>query len=69
MVEQWRRHIALIYVDVVEFEAATSASSMRPWPIGSTGFAAHNRDLLRADDRLKPGLTRAVPSCWPRASS
>jgi len=56
-VDQWRRHVALIYVDVVEFEGSHIRRFYANMATSFQRFAERNKDLLQAETRLRPGIT------------
>jgi AcrR family transcriptional regulator len=55
-IEQWRRHVALIYVDVVEFEGQHIRRYYREMADRFTRFLESNRDRIRLD-LLRPGVS------------
>ncbi|MCL4847344.1 MAG: TetR/AcrR family transcriptional regulator [Acidobacteria bacterium] len=57
MVEEYRRHIALIYVDVIEFEGSHIRKFYGEMAERFERFAARNRDVLRIESRLRPGVS------------
>jgi AcrR family transcriptional regulator len=56
-VERWRRHVALIYVDVVEFEGSHIRKFYSQMAQRFEIFADKHRDQLKLDGRLRPGLS------------
>ncbi len=56
-VERWRRHVALIYVDVVEFEGSHIRKFYSQMAKRYADFAERHRELLRLEGRLRPGLS------------
>lgn len=56
MIMEYRRHVALIYVDVIEFEGRHIRKFYSEMSQRFGSFAAQNRDRLMADARLRPGV-------------
>ncbi len=56
MIIEYRRHVALIYVDVIEFEGRHIRKFYSEMSERFGRFAARNRDRLMADARLRPGV-------------
>ena len=56
MIMEYRRHVALIYVDVIEFEGSHIRKFYSEMSQRFGNFAAQNRDRLMADARLRPGV-------------
>lgn len=57
MVEDYRRHIALIYVDVIEFEGSHIRKFYGEMAERFERFAARHRDVLRIDARMRPEIS------------
>ena len=57
MVQQWRRHVALIYVDVVEFEGSHIRKFYADMASRFERFAEHHPELLASSEPLRPGMT------------
>lgn len=55
-VDQWRRHVALIYVDVVEFEGLHIRRFYREMASRFESFLEANQERVRLD-RLRPGVS------------
>lgn len=57
MVLTYRRHVALIYVDVIEFEGSHIRKFYSEMSERFGRFAAQHRDRLMTDARLRPGIS------------
>lgn len=56
MIVEYRRYVALIYVDVIEFEGSHIRKFYSEMSQRFSRFAALNRDRLMTDARLRPGV-------------
>ncbi|HEY3381990.1 MAG TPA: TetR/AcrR family transcriptional regulator [Vicinamibacterales bacterium] len=56
-VQQWRQHVALIYVDVVEFDGKHIRKFYKDMAHRYESFLVHHRDHLRLDEKLRPGVS------------
>ena len=56
MIVEYRRYVALIYVDVIEFEGSHIRKFYSEMSQRFGRFAAQNRDRLMADSRLRTGI-------------
>lgn len=56
-IEQWRRHVALIYVDVVEFEGSHIRKFYSDMAARFERLAESHPELLGSGVPLRPGLT------------
>jgi len=57
MIRKYRRHIALIYVDVIEFEGTHIRKFYASMSERFEAFARSHRELVPADRRLRPGIS------------
>ena len=60
VVDTWRQHIALIYVDVVEFEGLHIRKFYSSFAARCDKFIAEHRDSRVIVDRLRPGVPPGV---------
>jgi TetR/AcrR family transcriptional regulator, acrAB operon repressor len=56
-VQQWRHHVALIYVDVVEFEGKHIRKFYTDMAHRFEAFLSRNREQLGLDQKLRPGVS------------
>lgn len=56
IVEQWRAHITLIYVDVIEFEGSHIRAFYANMAALCERFVVEHRDKVPIADRLRPGV-------------
>jgi AcrR family transcriptional regulator len=56
-VMQWRHHVALIYVDVVEFDGKHIRKFYSDMAHRFEAFLTRNRDHLELDQKLRPGVS------------
>jgi AcrR family transcriptional regulator len=56
-VMQWRHHVALIYVDVVEFDGKHIRKFYSDMAHRFEAFLTRNRDHLGLDQKLRPGVS------------
>jgi AcrR family transcriptional regulator len=56
-VKQWRHHVALIYVDVVEFEGKHIRKFYSDMANRFEAFLRRNREQLDLDRKLRPGVS------------
>jgi AcrR family transcriptional regulator len=57
MIKEWRHHIALVYVDVVEFEGKHIRKFYSDMAHRFEAFLEKNRDRLDLEHRLRPGVS------------
>lgn len=56
-IKQWRRHVALIYVDVVEFDGKHIRKFYTDMAHRFEAFLSRNREKLALDSKLRPGVS------------
>jgi AcrR family transcriptional regulator len=56
-IKQWRHHVALIYVDVVEFEGKHIRKFYSDMARRFEAFLTRNREQLDLDRKLRPGVS------------
>jgi len=57
MIKQWRHHVALVYVDVVEFEGKHIRKFYSDMAHRFEAFLEKNRESLDLEHRLRPGVS------------
>jgi AcrR family transcriptional regulator len=57
MIRKYRKHIALIYVDVIEFEGTHIRKFYASMSERFEAFARQHRDLVPEDRKLRPGIS------------
>lgn len=56
-IKEWKRHVALIYVDVVEFDGKHIRKFYTDMAHRFDAFLVKNREQLRLDEKLRPGVS------------